>query len=115
MNLYKGNTMEVINKKVEAISKPFSSVIVETYEYRLSRENVDLIQLPNQRYVSKEDVRNKIDLLWLNFCAKQIDVIEQMLFHDERIMESTPCGIGKFVDENSLEEIPKKSIFKREK
>lgn len=115
MKLYKGNTVEVINKKVEAIQKPLSAIIIESYEFRPFEENVSLIQLPNHRYVCKEEVRNKIDLLWLNFCAKQIDVIEQMLFHDERIMESTPCGIGKFVDENSLEEIPKKSIFKREK
>ena len=115
MKLYKGNTMEVISKKVEAVSKPFSAVIMETYEYKPFRESVDLIQLSNKRYVCKEEVKNKVDLVWLNFCAKQIDVIEQMIFNDERIMEASPCGIGKFVDESSLQEIVKQPRFKRKK
>lgn len=105
MKLYKGNIMEVINENVEAISEPFSGVIFQSYECIICKDSVDLIKLPNHHYVYKEDVRNKLDLLWLNFCAKHVDAIEQMLFFDKRIMGNAPCFIGKYVDENSLEEI----------
>ena len=63
----------------------------------------------------KGEVKNKIDFLWLKFCAKQVDVIEQMIFNDKRIMETSPSGIGKFVDASSLQEIVKKPRVRRKK
>lgn len=115
MKLFKGNTIEVKDKKVEAIPGVFSAILVESYDCEPCMEDVNLIELANNLYVCEEDVKNRIDLLWLNFCAKQIDAIPQMLFHDKRIMENEPCVIGHYVDKDSLVEISDKLSFKRKK